>query len=173
MEKYTLDNRLETRDQRNETRDKRRETARNSQLATRNFLFSCLLALVSCLTYAQNTVGIIQNDSLAFNGYTLFAPGSSMTTYLIDNCGNLVNTWQSDYRPGEVAYLLENGNLLRACRLASGTFFGGGIGGRIEMHNWEGELLWGYNHISEEYHQHHDIEYLPNGNILLIAWEYR
>jgi len=167
MEKYTLDKRLETRDQRNETRDKRRETARNSQLATRN------LSLVSCLTYAQNTVGIIQNTNLSFNGYTLFSPGSSMMTYLIDNCGNLVNTWESEYRPGEVAYLLENGNLLRACRLASGTFFGGGIGGRIEMHNWEGELLWAYNHISEEYHQHHDLEYLPNGNILLIAWEYR
>lgn len=153
------------------TGEAKRKTTR-SLPATLTFVLSCLLSLISYISYAQNTVGIIQNDSLSFNGYTLFAPSSSTTTYLIDNCGNLVNIWQSNYRPGEVAYLLENGNLLRACRLGSGTFFGGGIGGRIEMHNWEGELLWSYNHVSEDYHQHHDLEYLPNGNILLIAWEF-
>jgi len=40
------------------------------------------------------------------------------------------------------------------------------------MHNWEGELVWTYDYRSNEYHQHHDIEYMPNGNILLFAWEY-
>ena len=164
MKKYTLYKRCET-------RDMRHKITRYSLLTTRNFIFTCLLSLLPCLTYAQNTVGIIQNDSLAFNGYTLFAPAASMETYLIDNCGNVVNSWESNYRPGEVAYLLENSNLLRACRLASGTFFGGGIGGRIEIHNWEGELIWSYNYNTDQYHQHHDLEYLPNGNILLTAWE--
>jgi len=149
--------------------DMRRKESYFSLLATR-YSILVLLSLASCLAQAQ-TVGLIQNDSLAFNGYTLFAPASSTTTYLIDNCGNTVNTWKSNYRPGEVAYLLENGNLLRTCRLTSNVFFGGGIGGRIEMYNWEGELLWSYNYNSKEYHQHHDLEYLPNGNILLIAWE--
>ncbi len=167
MKRYTM----ETRDERCETRDMRQVPTRYSLLTTR-YLLASLLSLLSLLTYAQNTVGLIQNDSLAFNGYTLFAPAASMQTYLIDNCGNVVNTWESEYRPGEVAYLLENGNLLRACRLASGTFFGGGIGGRIEMHNWEGELVWWYNYNTDQYHQHHDLEYLPNGNILLTAWEY-
>lgn len=134
------------------------------------FLYACCL---SSLSFSQQTVGLFLNDSLAFNGYTLFAPASSTSTYLIDNCGNVINTWESPFRPGEVAYLLENGNLLRACRLGSGTFFGGGIGGRIEMYNWEGELVWGYDYRSEEHHQHHDLEYLPSGNILLTAWEYR
>jgi len=124
-------------------------------------------------SFSQQTVGLFLNDSLSYNGYTLFAPASSRTTYLIDNCGYVINTWESAYRPGEVAYLLENGNLLRACQLGSNTFFGGGIGGRLEIHDWDNNLLWAYNYNSELYHQHHDLEYLPSGNILLIAWEYR
>ena len=46
-----------------------------------------------------------------------------------------------------------------------------GRGGRIEMYNWEGGLLWHFDYHTDEYHQHHDIEYLPNGNILILAWE--
>ena len=62
---------------------------------------------------AQNTVGLILNDeSQSFDGYTLFAPNTSTTTYLIDNDGNLVHQWESEYVPGLSAYLLEDGNLL-------------------------------------------------------------
>ncbi|RMD73238.1 MAG: hypothetical protein D6818_05045, partial [Bacteroidetes bacterium] len=110
------------------------------------------------------------NDSLAFNGYTLFAPVSHTTTWLIDNCGEVVHTWESDYRPGMMAYLDADGSLWRACRINS-TFNAGGTGGRIEHHNWEGDLLWAYDYSGPDYHQHHDIEPLPNGHVLLIAWE--
>ncbi len=139
----------------------------------KKYVFILYLCLSGNLSFSQQTIGLFLNDSLAFNGYTLFAPASSTTTYLVDNCGNVINTWESPFRPGEVAYLLENGNLLRACRLGSSHFFGGGIGGRLEMYNWEGELVWGYDYRSDAYHQHHDLEYLPSGNILLTAWEYR
>ena len=119
---------------------------------------------------AAQTVGVFHNDSTAFNGYTLFFPNVSKNTWLLDNCGNVVQRWESDFNPGLVAYLLENGDLLRTARIGS-TFNGGGSGGRIERYNWEGDLIWGYNHSSADFHQHHDIEYLPNGNILVIAWE--
>lgn len=122
------------------------------------------------MTTAQQTVGLFQNDSLAYNGYTLFAPVLYGTTYLIDNCGNVVNTWESNYDAGQSVYLLENGNLLRCGRI-TGTFSGGGIGGRIEMFDWNGNLVWHYNYASNGYHHHHDIEPLPNGNILILAWE--
>jgi hypothetical protein len=131
---------------------------------------STLFLLLNISLYSQQTVGLFLNDSLAQNGYTLLAPTSSRNTYLIDNCGFVVNSWQSAYPPGQVAYLLENGNLLRTARIP-GSYTGGGIGGRIEIFDWDGNLLWGYNHASTAYHAHHDVEYLPNGNILLIAWE--
>lgn len=131
-----------------------------------------LLLLTANLGFGQQTVGVFQNDSLAFNGYTLLFPAFSKNTWLLDNCGNVVNEWESDYAAGLSAYLLENGDLLRTAKVVS-DFLGGGTGGRIERFNWEGELIWSYNYATTEHHQHHDIEYLPNGNILMIAWEKR
>ena len=119
---------------------------------------------------AQQTVGLFQNDPPAFEGLTLLIPSSYSHTYLIDNCGRKVHAWESEYPPGLSAYLLESGQLLRTARIP-GAFFGGGLGGRIELFNWNGDLEWAYNYISDEHHQHHDVEYLPNGNILVLAWE--
>ncbi|MCB9316914.1 MAG: aryl-sulfate sulfotransferase [Lewinellaceae bacterium] len=129
-----------------------------------------LLLASSFLSQAQQTVGLFLNDSLAQNGYTLLAPSNARQTYLLDNCGRIVHSWQSNYIPGQVAYLLENGDLLRTARI-SGSFNSGGVGGRIERFSWAGTLLWAFNYATTDYHAHHDIEYLPNGNILLIAWE--
>jgi len=136
------------------------------------FLRSIIYLLLSCIassTFSQSiTIGLLQNDSLALNGYTLWTPSKS--TYLIDNCGFLVNQWESDYNPGLSCYLLESGQMMRAGRIP-GVFNGGGIGGIIEVFNWDGELDWSYDIANDKYHQHHDVEPLPNGNILVIAWE--
>jgi hypothetical protein len=138
-------------------------------------LLLTLIVIVSTIQFstAQQTVGVFFNTPESFNGYTLFSPLSSTNTYLIDNCGHIVNLWQSSFTPGNAVYLLPNGNLLRTARINSGTFNGGGIGGRVEMFDWSNNLLWGYDYANSQYHQHHDVEYLPNGNILLIAWEYK
>jgi hypothetical protein len=130
-----------------------------------------LFAVAHPIVRGQQTLGLFLNDSLSFNGYTLFAPSSYETTYLIDNCGYLVKSWTSDNRPGMSAYLLENGDLLRAARITS-NFNSGGSGGRVERFDWDGNLLWGYDYSSNTYHQHHDITPMPNGNVLLVAWEW-
>ncbi len=129
-----------------------------------------LLVFICCINSAigQQTIGLFQNDSLAFNGYTLWTPNTS--TYLIDNCGELINEWESSFSPGLSTYLLENGNLLRTGTVP-GAFNGPGRGGIIEEYNWDGELLWSCDVASSIFHQHHDIEPMPNGNILVIAWE--
>ena len=121
-------------------------------------------------TSCAQTVGIFQNESLSINGYTLFAPNVSKTTYLIDNCGHLVNSWESDYPPNFSAYLLEDGSLLRSARFPSNVQ-GGFAKGGIEKFNWEGDLIWQYDFSNSTYAQHHDIEPLPNGNILVIVFE--
>ena len=48
---------------------------------------------------------------------------------------------------------------------------GGGVGGRIQRISWDGELVWDYIHSDANNQHHHDIEPMPNGNVLLIAWE--
>ena len=135
------------------------------------FLLMLVCVFSSIITVsAQRTVGLLLNSADAYDGYTLFT--SSRTTYLIDNCGRLIHQWESDYLPGNSVYLLENGNLLRTARI-SGVYNAGGAGGRIELFSWEGELLWEFDYSNEDHRQHHDVAYLPNGNILLIAWEGR
>ena len=47
------------------------------------------------------TVGVISHSAGSKDdGYVLFAPMQSDTTYLIDKCGNLMHRWISNYKPG-------------------------------------------------------------------------
>lgn len=116
-------------------------------------------------------LGLHLNDSRAFQGYTLLAPMMSKMTYLLDLEGKVVRKWQSDGTPALSAYLLENGNLLRPCTLPERGFAGPGAGGRIQEFTWDGDLVWDYRHTSDNQIPHHDICRLPNGNVLMIAWD--
>ena len=130
------------------------------------------LCLMLCVSESRSqTVGLMMNAPDAFDGYTLVAPTGATRTHLIDNCGRIINQWDSEFRPGESAYLLEDGSLLRTARQPSTVFNGGGIGGRIERFSWEGELLWSYTLANDTAHHHHDMAWLPNGNVVLMAWE--
>ena len=60
------------------------------------------------------TVGLYLNTSNACPGYTLMAPKHNTVTYLMDNEGRYIHQWMSGYEPGQTAYLLPNGHLLRA-----------------------------------------------------------
>ncbi len=118
-------------------------------------------------------LGLNLNDAKqACQGYTLLAPANSTTTYLLDMDGRVVKTWQSDCKPGHSAYLLENGNLLRAGAVVNPPFpVFGGAGGRIQEFSWDGELLWDFTYADDAHLGHHDICRLPNGNVLLLVWE--
>jgi hypothetical protein len=116
--------------------------------------------------------GLLRHEAGAWPGYTLFTPLRSTTTYLIDMEGEVVHRWESDYTPGHSVYLLANGHLLRAGHEPSERAFpGGGAGGRIQEFTWDGAVVWDFLYASDEHLQHHDLEPLPSGNILLIAWE--
>ena len=121
---------------------------------------------------AQQTVGLFYNTPNAYDGYTLFIGGAD-NMYLIDNCGELINHWESEFRCGGTAYISKDGHLLRPIQKGVSNFNAGGIGGAIEKLDWEGNLVWRYDYAeSYSHHQHHDIEELPNGNILVLAWAF-
>ena len=104
--------------------------------------------------------------------YTLFAPQSSLITYLINYDKEVVHIWDSNYVPGHSAYLLENGNLLRTAFLGPHQIFlSGGMGGGLQEIDWNGTVVWDFKYSGSTYLSHHDVKYLPNGNILMIAWE--
>jgi Spy/CpxP family protein refolding chaperone len=121
---------------------------------------------------AQPKLGLSLNSPKAYQGYTLLAPMMSSKVYLIDLEGKVVRTWDCD-SAGMSAYLLEDGHLLRSGMNAQQPFGGGGPGatGRIQEYTWEGELVWDFKLGNEKLSLHHDLCKLPNGNVLLIAWD--
>lgn len=126
------------------------------------YFFSCFTFL-----FSQNTVGTISVTNAAEDGYTLFT--NHTETFLINNCGQLINQWSSDFPPGNAVYLLENGNLLRAGRTDSNDITFGGQGGVVELFDWDGNLFWRYFYDTPEHRQHHDVFPMPNGNVLILA----
>lgn len=138
----------------------------------------CLLAisLTSANTVASekttNTTSGIVSNTEPFQGYILYTHmNSGFTTYLINETKQIVHTWFSPFL-GMDAHLLKNGNLLRT-RYLFNPFFSalGGCTGGVEIRDWKGTLLWSFRLSSFQTCLHHDIEPLPNGNILMIAWE--
>ena len=104
-----------------------------------------------------------------YEGYTLFGPEYSTYTYLINMDGKIVYTWKSDYIQGLGTYLLENGDLLRLDEFGGDiAFTAGGRAGRVEKFDKDSNLLWEFVYANNEHCSHHDIEPLPNGNVLLL-----
>ena len=116
-----------------------------------------------------------------FDGYVLYTPGgggTSATTYLKDTDGTTINSWSHARGPASMPYLVpgdepgfENTLLYYPCTVSNPTMQNGGVGGEVEIYNWDGDLLWEYQVSDNTYQHHHDIEPLPNGNILILAWE--
>ena len=118
-----------------------------------------------------------------FEGYTLFTPGGgggggSATTYLKDNNLNNIQTWNHSNGAASMPYLIPgnesgwvNTLLIYPYRVNNPTMDSGGVGGAFECLTWEGDFVWGHTISNSNYQHHHDVEPLPNGNVLMIVWE--
>lgn len=133
------------------------------------------LLLVSELSRASENLrprGVVLNTAAASPGYTLIAPFGGQQTFLIDLQGRVVHTWTTQLQPSQAAYLLEDGSLLRTAKVPSQTFqIPGGPAGAIQKLAWDGQVLWEYQVADDQRLAHHDIQPLPNGNVLVVAWE--
>lgn len=100
------------------------------------------------------------------DAYNLFSPYFGNVTYLINMDGDVVHTWTADYGVKYSVYLLPNNHLLRTNQDGPTKFTG-----KIEEVDWDGNVLWTFNDFPPDLIPHHDIEPLPNGNVLAICWE--
>lgn len=120
-----------------------------------------------------HTVGVIEKRPQAHGGYTAVTQGGN--THLIDRDGRRVHTWTTNHPSGQAPYLLDDGDLIRCYPALPSPFWNGiqigGLTGRIERHDWQGNLEWAFDYVSSDYIAHHDIEVLPNGNVLVLAFE--
>ena len=140
-------------------------------------LLVLLLAAVPALAQ-ERTVGVIVNTDGAYDGYALFATLGDAAVYLMDNHGRIIHTWNIEETAGVTeAHLLENGNLVvvAGARDTVDTSLMPALyrsAGSIREYTWDSELVWEHQFIGAETHQHHAIDIMPNGSILVIAWDY-
>lgn len=126
-----------------------------------------LYSVINVEVMQKKTIGTIYKDIDAFNGYTLFAPMNSYSTWLIDMDGRIVNQWVDSRKLLYGVYLLEDGHLLRLCQASDPD----SKVGTIREFDWDNTLLWDFAFADPNIIPHHDMEPLPNGNVLVIAWE--
>ena len=103
--------------------------------------------------------------------YNLIAPQRQETAYLVNHDGDIVHTWELQGLTATSAYLLPDGQLVRTVMVNNPPFEAGGRAGGVERIAWDGQVLWKYEIAGERFHSHHDIEVMPNGNILVLSWE--
>ena len=142
------------------------------------FILICTSISSAISTDSKNKNIIFQKHKFNLNtdsqGHIFFPPEYSEYSYLINYDGETIHSWKSDHTPGLAAYLLENGNIIRNCvYVVNPRFMSGGVTGRVEQINWSGEIGWSFDYSNDKKCLHHDMEILPNGNILMIAWEYK
>ncbi|MCF6223687.1 MAG: aryl-sulfate sulfotransferase [Flavobacteriaceae bacterium] len=119
--------------------------------------------------FSQNTIGTILNNESAYDGYSLFTIKNN--TYLINNCGQVINKWVSDESPGFSVYILPDGSLLRPEFLDEPSPFIPGQGGKVVIRDWDNNITWQQKFLNKNEVQHHDVYPMPNGNILILIAE--
>jgi hypothetical protein len=139
----------------------------------RTLLLPILFLLIgTCFTSVSMSTTQNFNDEQAgrtIDGQILFSPLYGTTTYLIDTTVAVNHTWSSSYTPGAATYWLGDGTILRTIRVGfSGS---GGAGGGVQKVQWDGSLVWDFRYNTNGNLAHHDIKPLPNGNVIMIAWE--
>tara|TARA_B100000902_G_scaffold311334_1_gene301162 strand:- start:691 stop:2139 length:1449 start_codon:yes stop_codon:yes gene_type:complete len=114
--------------------------------------------------------------SQVYDGNVLFTPYYSNSpdetiTYYMNNNYEIINSWSHEDVPASMAYLLPDSSILYPFKVDNPTMFAGGVGGGLRKISWDGDVYWEYIFSDNTYQHHHDVEPLPNGNILILVWE--
>jgi hypothetical protein len=126
-------------------------------------------------------IGISFSFSEIYDGYLLYSPagggggqgggGGNRYTQLIDNNLNIIHEWNHSAGCASMPYLRQDSILVYPYRVSNPSMDSGGVGGGVQYIAWDGTVLWDYVLSNNDYQHHHDVEPLPNGNVLMIAWE--
>lgn len=107
--------------------------------------------------------------------YTLYSVSGSSNAYLIDTLGATFHTWTfpTSAKTGYSTYMLKGGTLVRAVQNTGNQLNGGGMTGRVQKVDWNGNVTWDFVYSSSTYCLHHDVCPMPNGNVLMISYDVR
>lgn len=109
-----------------------------------------------------------------YDGYVLYSLQNSSAAYLMDTSLNTYHNWSGlSANTGYSTHMEPGGTIVRAAKggtTPSGAP-GGPICGKVQKHDYNGNLVWDYVYAGTNYITHHDICPMPNGNVLVIAYE--
>jgi hypothetical protein len=104
-------------------------------------------------------------------GLRLHGRNGSNSIQLVDNTGATVHTWSNSLPSLGAVRILADGTLLRDVVVGGSGIPLPGVTGGVHRVALDGTILWDYRHSGPTFSSHHDLEPLPNGNVLLIVWE--
>lgn len=104
-------------------------------------------------------------------GYILVNDAGDNRVYLMTKDAKIIYEWELQSGIGNDAELFDDGRLLVALQDENAVYDIGGYGGRVQLINADQSIDWDFLYSSEEVLSHHDVEMLPNGNVLILAWQ--
>ncbi len=113
------------------------------------------------------------NADLVYDGYILVNDAGNDRVYLMDKESVILHEWDLPFGIGNDVTLLPNGQLLGIMKAENPIIEYGGQGGKLQFVNSDSSVEWNFDYSSEDYITHHDVEILPNGNVITIVWERR
>jgi len=148
-----------------------------------NILFLLLILFISCdsdnspepiepdpVVILPDEVEVYEQDKIE-NSLVLAVINGGTESFLIDKKGEKIFEWVFEDNLGNDLELLPDGRLLGIFKVENPEFSFGGFGGIIKILNIDGSVDWEYSYFSSNYIAHHDVEMLPNGNVIFMAWE--
>ena len=143
-------------------------------IKSRRIIYLFVILLISSffipISLPQNVDQTYKQYTMIDEGQILYAPMYQTTTYLRDYTGTINHTWSSGYAPGCMVRWLDEETIIRTIRVGVGPG-AGGAGGGVQKLLWDGTVIWDFRYNTNNHLSHHDVKLLPNGNVLLIAWE--
>lgn len=112
----------------------------------------------------------VYEADLLEDSYVMAIENGSKKSYLLDKTGNIVYEWNFDLYTGNDVELLPDGRLLGIFKVTDPNFSFGGYGGIVRIYSADGSIEWEYTYASSDYLAHHDVDMMPNGNVLILAW---
>ena len=112
------------------------------------------------------------DENLISEGYVLVNDVGFNRVYMINkDKAEIRYEWELEQGIGNDAELLENSDLLVSLIAEDVAFSFGGFGGLVQLVAPDNTVKWEYEINTTFELGHHDVEELPNGNILILVWE--
>ncbi|WGH75191.1 aryl-sulfate sulfotransferase [Tenacibaculum tangerinum] len=142
-------------------------------------LFYLLISLYSCTKDETPTeeevsvtdeIKVYQKNKLN-DDLVLITQANTNEASIIRKDGSVFHKWNFSHNTGNDIHLEDNGKLLALLKTDNDFINFGGYGGQIQIINPDSSIEWKFEYSTNEYNLHHDIEMLPNGNIIALLWE--